>query len=64
MRALFLLTSHGMIVRVIYRLDRYLRGGDHRPFLALGYPGARFTGKFPSFSDAPEHAFLSDTEFF
>lgn len=33
----------GMNVSVIYRLDRYLRGGDHRPFLEAGYPAARFT---------------------
>ncbi|MEV1290359.1 M20/M25/M40 family metallo-hydrolase [Micromonospora sp. NPDC049679] len=33
----------GMTVRVIYRRDRYLRGGDHIPFLQQGYPAARFT---------------------
>ncbi len=33
----------GMNVRVVYRRDRYLRGGDHIPFLELGYPAARFT---------------------
>jgi peptidase M28-like protein len=33
----------GMDVRVIYRRDRYLRGGDHIPFLERGYPAARFT---------------------
>ncbi|MFC8430733.1 M20/M25/M40 family metallo-hydrolase [Streptomyces sp. NPDC057253] len=33
----------GMRVRVIYRRDRYLRGGDHIPFLERGYPAARFT---------------------
>ncbi|KAI1847428.1 hypothetical protein JX266_006653 [Neoarthrinium moseri] len=33
----------GMNVSVIYRLDRYLRGGDHRPFLEAGYPANRFT---------------------
>jgi Zn-dependent M28 family amino/carboxypeptidase len=32
-----------MKVRVVYRADRYLRGGDHLPFLALGYPAVRFT---------------------
>jgi Peptidase family M28 len=32
-----------MKVRVIYRADRYLRGGDHLPFLARGYPAVRFT---------------------
>jgi hypothetical protein len=33
----------GMNVRLIYRLDRYLRGGDHLSFLSQGYPAARFT---------------------
>jgi Zn-dependent M28 family amino/carboxypeptidase len=33
----------GMRVRVIYRRDRYLRGGDHIPFLQQGYPAGRFT---------------------
>lgn len=33
----------GMRVRVVYRRDRYLRGGDHIPFLERGYPAARFT---------------------
>ena len=33
----------GLTVRVIYRRDRYLRGGDHIPFLQQGYPAARFT---------------------
>ena len=30
-------------VRLIYRRDRYLRGGDHIPFLLQGYPAVRFT---------------------
>lgn len=33
----------GMDVAVIYRRDRYLRGGDHIPFLERGNPAARFT---------------------
>jgi hypothetical protein len=33
----------GMAVRVVYRRDRYLRGGDHIPFLQQGFPAARFT---------------------
>ena len=33
----------GMDVKVIYRRDRYLRGGDHIGFLEQGYPAARFT---------------------
>lgn len=32
-----------MKVTVIYRRDRYLRGGDHFPFLERGYPAVRFT---------------------
>lgn len=30
-------------VELIYRRDRYLRGGDHIPFLERGYPAVRFT---------------------
>ncbi|GHF40669.1 aminopeptidase [Streptomyces morookaense] len=33
----------GMRVRVVYRRDRYLRSGDHVPFLQQGFPAARFT---------------------
>ncbi|KAL8314452.1 hypothetical protein RB597_007215 [Gaeumannomyces tritici] len=33
-----------MRVAIIYRLDRFLRGGDHRPFLEAGYAASvRFT---------------------
>jgi len=32
-----------MKVRLIWRRDRYLRGGDHIPFLEQGYPAVRFT---------------------
>jgi hypothetical protein len=30
-------------VQVIYRRDRYLRGGDHSPFLDAGFAAVRFT---------------------
>jgi Peptidase family M28 len=33
----------GMSVRVVYRRDRFLRGGDQIPFLERGFPAARFT---------------------
>lgn len=33
----------GFKVNVIQRADRYLRGGDHMPFLAQGYAALRFT---------------------
>lgn len=35
--------TSGLDVRVIYRLDRFLRGGDDLPFLQQGFPAARFT---------------------
>ncbi|EDU47884.1 peptidase M28 [Pyrenophora tritici-repentis] len=33
----------GMKVAIIYRLDRFLRGGDHTGFLQAGYPAIRYT---------------------
>jgi peptidase M28-like protein len=33
----------GMKVWMIYRRDRYGRGGDHQPFLERGFPAVRFT---------------------
>ncbi|KAI1493180.1 hypothetical protein F5X96DRAFT_623285 [Biscogniauxia mediterranea] len=37
-------TGMATSVSVVYRVDRYLRGGDHRPFLEAGYAAAaRFT---------------------
>jgi hypothetical protein len=35
--------STGMKIAIIYRLDRYLRGGDHSSFLANGFAAVRFT---------------------
>ncbi len=32
-----------MYVQMVYRRDRYGRGGDHIPFLERGYPAVRFT---------------------
>jgi hypothetical protein len=34
---------HGFRVSMIYRRDRYLRGGDHIPFLEQGYAAVRFS---------------------
>jgi hypothetical protein len=39
-----------MAVHVIYRRDRYLRGGDHIAFLQQGYPAARFTEPHENFA--------------
>jgi hypothetical protein len=36
-------SATGMRVNIIYRRDRYRRGGDHIPFLQQGYAALRFT---------------------
>jgi Zn-dependent M28 family amino/carboxypeptidase len=33
----------GMNISIIYRLDRFLRGGDHSSFLSAGFPAIRYT---------------------
>jgi len=33
----------GFGILLVYRLDRYLRGGDHAPFVQRGFPAVRFT---------------------
>jgi len=43
-------TITGMDIRMIYRLDRYLRGGDHTWFLNNGFPAARFTEPAENFA--------------
>ncbi len=37
-------------VEMIYRRDRYLRGGDHIPFNELGYPAIRFTEMYENYN--------------
>ncbi len=37
-------------VRLVFRPDRYLRGGDHMPFLAEGFAAVRFTEPAEAFS--------------
>lgn len=39
-----------MQVALIYRPDRFLRGGDHEAFLAQGFPGIRFTEAVEDFT--------------
>jgi len=38
-----------MKIATIWRRDRYLRGGDHIPFLEEGYPAARFTEPYEDY---------------
>lgn len=35
--------SPNLLVNLVFRLDRFGRGGDHRAFIERGFPGARFT---------------------
>jgi hypothetical protein len=40
----------GTTVRLITRRDRFLRGGDHLPFLERGFAAVRFTEPFENFA--------------
>ncbi|MFF4799800.1 M20/M25/M40 family metallo-hydrolase [Streptomyces sp. NPDC001351] len=51
----------GMHVRVVYRRDRYLRGGDHIPFLERGYPAARFTEPAEDFAHQHQDVRVDET---
>ena len=48
-------------VRVIYRADRFLRGGDHEPFLSAGFPAARFTEPHEDFAHQHQDVRVDDT---
>ncbi|MET7619406.1 M28 family metallopeptidase [Streptomyces sp. NPDC005408] len=50
----------GMHVRVVYRRDRYLRGGDHIPYLERGYPAARFTEPAEDFAHQHQDVKVAD----
>lgn len=51
----------GMRVRVVYRRDRYRRGGDHIPFLERGYPAARFTEPAEDFAHQHQDVRVDET---
>ncbi|MBK8975941.1 MAG: M20/M25/M40 family metallo-hydrolase [Planctomycetes bacterium] len=40
----------GLDVKLVFRGDRYGRGGDHRPFFDAGFPAVRFTEPREDFS--------------
>ncbi|MFI5548882.1 M28 family metallopeptidase [Streptomyces sp. NPDC051738] len=50
-----------MNIRVIYRRDRYRRGGDHIPFLERGYPAARFTEPAEDFAHQHQDVRVDET---
>ena len=49
------------LVRIIYRADRFLRGGDHEPFLSAGFPAARFTEPHEDFAHQHQDVRVDDT---
>ncbi|MDH6214750.1 M20/M25/M40 family metallo-hydrolase [Streptomyces pseudovenezuelae] len=51
----------GMHVRVVYRRDRYLRGGDQIPFLERGYPASRFTEPAEDFAHQHQDVRVDET---
>jgi hypothetical protein len=50
----------GTHVRVVYRRDRYRRGGDHIPFLERAYPAARFTEPAEDFAHQHQDVRVED----
>jgi hypothetical protein len=50
----------GMNIRMIYRLDRYLRGGDHTGFLNNGFPAVRFTEPAENFDHQHQDVRIED----
>jgi len=49
-----------MKIQIINRLDRYLRAGDHKPFLERGYPAVRFTEPSEDFHHEHEDVHVVD----
>jgi len=50
----------GMDVRLVYRLDRFLRAGDHLSFLRQGYPAVRFTEPHENFDHEHQDVRVED----
>jgi hypothetical protein len=50
----------GMDVRLIYRLDRFLRAGDQLSFLQQGYPAVRFTEPHENFAHQHQDVRVED----
>jgi hypothetical protein len=57
-------SATGMHVRLIWRRDRYLRGGDQIPFLQQGYPAARFTEPAENFAHQHQDVRVEDGQQF
>ena len=50
----------GMNIRMIYREDRFLRGGDNISFLEQGWPAARFTEPHETFAHQHQDVRVED----
>ncbi|KAF8584957.1 peptidase M28 [Ramaria rubella] len=53
-------SATNMSVRVVYRADRFLRGGDHEPFLDRGFPANRFTEPHENFAHQHQDVRVQD----
>ena len=53
-------STTGMNIRMIYREDRFLRGGDNLPFLAQGWPACRFTEPHENFAHQHQDVRVED----
>lgn len=51
-------------VSLVYRRDRYLRGGDHIPFLEEGYPAVRFTEPHEDYTHQHQNVRTEDGVFY
>lgn len=51
-------------VQVIYRRDRYLRGGDHIPFLERGFSALRFTEPHEDYEHQHQNVGTRDGKFY
>ncbi|KAG7441700.1 peptidase M28 [Guyanagaster necrorhizus] len=49
-----------MTVQMVYRPDRYLRGGDHLSFLRNGFPAVRFTEPHENFAHQHQNVRVVD----
>ncbi|KFA68602.1 hypothetical protein S40285_07223 [Stachybotrys chlorohalonatus IBT 40285] len=50
----------GMNINLIYRLDRFGRGGDHRPFLEAGFSSVRFVEPNENFDHQHQDTRIED----
>jgi Zn-dependent M28 family amino/carboxypeptidase len=52
--------SESMEVKLIYRTDRYMRGGDHQAFLEQGVPAVRFSELYETYNH--QHQDVRETD--